>query len=191
MAKQSSHDSHTGGVWSSGVSSWGDIIPTGYNPLGTLNYSGNGLTIYNGTTTCKRMTAMAYIQSEVDAGQALSTVLAELDDQAASEDAATLSSLGGTSFSTALAGKTLSEIATTLAAATPSATTSGASAVASTSATANGSVNPSSSSVTLTISFVYGTVADLSSGTTRVTAMPSSASEIGRASCRERVCYPV
>lgn len=175
VAKQSNHDNHSGGVWTSGASSWGDIIPTGYQPLNSLNYSGNGLTIYNGTTTCKGMTALAYIVSEVNAGQSLANVFAELDDQGATEDAATLSSLGGGTFTTALGGKTLSEIQTTLEANTPSATTQAATGVTASGATLNGTVNPSSASVTLAISFVYGTTSDLLSGTTTVAASPSTA----------------
>ena len=156
VSKQSNHDNHGGGVWTLGALAWGDIIPTGYQPLGSLNYSGNGLTIYNGSTTCKHMTTLAHIQSEVAAGQLLSAVLTELDDQGASEDAATLASLGGGTFATALAGKTLSEIGTILIASTPTSTTGTATSVTAATATLNGTVNPSSASVTIAVGFVYG-----------------------------------
>lgn len=85
---------------------WGDIIPptdVSGNPLGgglsSVNYSGAGIDIYNGTGSyagmCGSMTAAAFYNLEVAAGEAPADVLTDLDEQAADENAAELSACGG------------------------------------------------------------------------------------------------
>ncbi len=177
VAKQSAHDTHAGPVWFSGISTaWGDIIPTGYSPLTSQNYSGDGLTVFNGSTTCKGLTPLQYIQSEVDAGETLSNVLTELDDQGATEDAATLANMSGGTFSTGLNGLSLTDIETSLGVATPAATTQAATTVTASTATLNGTVNAANASPSIAVSFVYGTDPALLAGTTTTAAAPATVS---------------
>ncbi len=176
VSKNSSHDNHTGGVF--GVTSpWGDIIPSGFPPMNSLNYTNNaaGQAIYNGTTTCKGMSPLDFITSEIAAGESLATILADLDDQGAVEDAATLAALGSSTFTTAFQGQTLSQIQASLGTATPIAVTSAATGVNVSSATVNGTGTTQSASVTVAITFRYGTDAALV-GATTVAASPGTAS---------------
>ena len=176
VSKNSSHDNHTGGVF--GVTApWGDIIPSGFPPMNSLNYTNNaaGQAIYNGTTTCKGMSPLDFITSEIAAGQSLATILADLDDQGAVEDAATLAALGSSTFTTAFQGQTLSQIQASLGTATPIAVTSAATGVGVSSATVNGTGTTQSASVTVAITFRYGTDAALV-GATTVAASPGTAS---------------
>ena len=89
---------------------WGDIIPfvdVNGSPLTNsaaavagLNYSGLGISIYNGTGVhaglCKRMTAREYYDAEIAAGQAPADVLADMQETEADEWSAALSDCGGT-----------------------------------------------------------------------------------------------
>ena len=172
VAKQSGHSGHSGGVWFLGALAWGDIIPSGFQPMNSLNYSGAGLTIYQGTTSCRQRTAVEFITFEIAAGQSMATVLADLDDQGATEDAATLAALGG-SFSTTLANKTLAEVQSALAVATPVVVTGIVSAMSNISASIAGTSNPAAATNTLANFFEYGTD-PLLTGATRVAAAPTS-----------------
>lgn len=165
---------------------WGDIVPdvdvSGniiQNAFTGLNYSAEGLAIYNGATLnnvsyaglCRSMSPSEFVQSEIDSGyyQALypsktpseieQEVMTELEEQAANEDAALKNALGGT-----FAGKTLTQFSAI------SITTNPASAVTSTTATMNGTLTVGSTSTEP--SFFWGTTSDCSVGTT-VTASPN------------------
>lgn len=72
-----------------------------------------------GQTTCKNMSPQDFIASEVAAGESIASVLVDLDDQGAVEDAATLAALDSSTFTTAFQGQTLSQIQTSLGATTP------------------------------------------------------------------------
>ena len=175
VSKNSSHDNHTGGLF--GVTTpWGDIIPSGFQPMNSQNYTNNaaGQAIYNGTTTCKGMSPQDFIASEVAAGESIASVLADLDDQGAVEDAATLAALGSSTFTTAFQGQTLSQIQTSLGATTPVAVTGAATSVTLTGATIQGTANAQSASVTVAITFRYGTDPTLGTATTPA-ASPGSA----------------
>jgi hypothetical protein len=165
---------------------WGDIVPDRdvsgneiQNAFTGLNYSAEGLAIYNGTTLnnvsyaglCRSLSPSQFVQSEIDSGyyQALypskspseieQEVMAELEEQGANEDAALKNALGG-SFT----GKTLTQFSAI------SITTNPASAVTSTTATMNGTLTVGSTSTEP--SFFWGTTSDCSVGTT-VTASPN------------------
>ena len=89
---------------------WGDIIPlvdVNGSPLTNsaatvagLNYSGIGMSIYNGTGVhaglCKRMSARELYDSEVSAGKAPVDVLADMEETEADEWASVRTSCGGT-----------------------------------------------------------------------------------------------
>ncbi len=176
VSKNSRHDNHIGGVF--GVTSpWGDIIPSGFPPMNSLNYTNNsaGQSIYNGTTTCRAMSPLAFITSEMNAGESLASVLTDLDEQGAVEDAATLSALGSGTFTTAFQGMTLSQIQASLGASTPVAVTGAATSVVDSSATIKGTGNSQSANVTVAITFRYGTDPTLAAATT-VAASPGTAS---------------
>ena len=165
---------------------WGDIVPdidvSGniiQNGFSGLNYSAEGLAIYNGTTLnsvsyaglCRSMSPSEFVQSEIDSGyyQALypsktpseieQEVMTELQEQAANEDAALKNALGGT-----FVGSTLTQFSAI------GVTTDPASAVTSTTATMNGTLTVGSTSTVP--SFFWGTTSDCSVGTS-VTASPN------------------
>ena len=165
---------------------WGDIVPdvdvSGniiQNAFTGLNYSAEGLAIYNGTTLnnvsyaglCRSLSPSEFVQSEIDSGyyQALypsktpseieQEVMTELQEQEANEDAALKTALGGT-----FTGKTLTQFSAI------SITTNPASAVTSTTATMNGTLTVGSTSTEP--SFFWGTTSDCSVGAT-VTASPN------------------
>ena len=98
VSGQTGHSGHTGPAWTLGSSGWGDIIPSGVPSVTEMNYSSSavGKAIYDGGIVCRGLTALNYLNSEIAANQPLSAILADLDNQEARDDAATLSTLGGT-----------------------------------------------------------------------------------------------
>ncbi len=111
---------------------WGDIIPptdVSGNPLGgnlsSVNYSGAGIAIYNGTGAyagiCKAMSARDFYESEIAAGETSADTLTDLTEQEADENANALSACGG-SFTgrnpTSLGQPTLPVVTTTTVAST-------------------------------------------------------------------------
>jgi len=178
------HGQHHGAsaVWSSGITTrWDDIIPDGSNGYDGSNgsrksWTAAGIAIYDGITksaagrdACKAMTAKQYYDSEIAAGIAQAAVLADLNDQAANEDASLRAALGG-SFTAANVGQ-LDVVG---------ARTTGAAPVAQTTATIRGSVTlgrdgvSTSTAEQAAVSFQYGTDSNLA-GATRVTASPATA----------------
>jgi hypothetical protein len=119
---------------------WGDIIPltdTGGNNLSGpaavvagLNYSGIGVSIYNGTGQyaglCGTMNARDYYEVERANGIAANDILAELDEMQADEFASALSSCGGSTFAgcsvSNLGSTSISIVTTTTTASTTTST---------------------------------------------------------------------
>ncbi len=85
---------------------WGDVIPGGdsaglpYNGTNSiaLNWTAQGQAAFFGSQ-CVAMSPIAFYNAEIDAGQAPSDVIADLNAQDANEDVALLAALGG-SFTT-------------------------------------------------------------------------------------------
>ena len=145
---------------------WGDIIPGGdaegltYN--GTtqiaLNWTAAGKADF--TSYCAAMTPTNFYDAEIAAGQVEADILADLNDQAANEDAALLASLGG-SF-------TAGNLSTWTTAVTV--TTGAATQLTTTTATLSGSLTVGSTSTVP--NFRYGTSSTLATYTTAA-ATPS------------------
>ncbi|MGN6600071.1 MAG: cell wall-binding repeat-containing protein, partial [Actinomycetes bacterium] len=168
VSNNNGHLGHTGGLFGSSTP-WGDIIPSTGNGSKTLNDSTAGLAVLAGTTKlpngkpeCRYMSIGEYVSSETAAGRQLSDIVADLNDQAANEDAAALKAAGG-KFTVDNIYTVIDEI---------SAAISAASNVTATSATLNGSLKTGSTPATT--SFVYGTDPGLVTGTTSVGAVPGS-----------------
>ena len=116
--KARGHKVHTGGVFvtssgyymtdgGSNAKVWGDIIPGGDSA--GISYNGTNSIGYNWTATgkaffpgganaakCGKLTAKAFYDLEIAAGETSANILADLNEQDANEDIATLSALGGT-----------------------------------------------------------------------------------------------
>ncbi len=155
---------------------WGDIVPnvdvSGNAISGNfpgLNYSGDGLAIYNGTGgfagICRALTPAQFVQAEIDSGyyQALypnktpaeieQEIMAELQEQEANEDIALKNALGGT-----FVGATLTQFSAV------SVVTDQPTSVSQTSATLNGTLTVGSTSTA--VSFVWSLSSDCTNGTT-------------------------
>lgn len=101
---------------------WGDIIPGG--DADGLVYNGSNAIALNWTTAgkadfvtyCAPLTPTEFYNAEIAAGQTQANVLADLNDQAANEDAALLAAIGGSFTVSNLATWTTSVTVTTTAA---------------------------------------------------------------------------
>lgn len=158
---------------------WGDIIPLtldngnshGAMAMG-LNYTAEGLAIYNGTTyngvnyagLCKRMSAGQFCQSLINEGGTLAQCQEELVEQASDDDAAAKSACGG-SFSNCSLTTLISVKATT-----------GAVTCSSSVPTLAGSA--STGTVAHDVSFEYGTDATLATSTP-ISATPGTVTGTG------------
>lgn len=155
---------------------WGDIVPnvdvSGNAISGNfsgLNYSGDGLAIYNGTGgfagICRPLTPAQFVQGEIDSGyyQALypnktpaeieQEVMTEIQEQEANEDVALKNALGGT-----FVGATLTQFSAV------SVVTDQPTSVSQTSATLNGTLTVGSTSTA--VSFMWSLSSDCTNGTT-------------------------
>jgi uncharacterized repeat protein (TIGR02543 family) len=153
---------------------WGDIIPgndadgTPYNGASTIdkNWDASGKAFFPGganAALCSRMTALQFYNAQVSARSGLtaeeqtayglddSQIIADLTEQEANEDVATLAALGGT-FTTS--NITTSDTLVT-------ATTDSATSLGSTGATLNGTIK--AGSVGVRWRFEYGTSSSLTS----------------------------
>jgi hypothetical protein len=165
------------GAGGSGTRDWGDVIPGGdadgtpYNGQNSfdVNWDATGKTFFpNGTNAalCQRMTAKEFYDLQVAARAGLTTaeqtayglddsqIIADLNDQQANEDIATLAALGG-SFTTS--NITTSDTLVTV-------TTDAATGVGSSGATVRGTIK--ASSVGIRWQFQYGTDPTLATSTT-------------------------
>ncbi|MEY2553391.1 MAG: large repetitive protein, partial [Ilumatobacteraceae bacterium] len=145
---------------------WGDIIPggdaaglvyNGANPI-ALNWTIAGKADF--AAYCAPMTPTEFYNSEIAAGQTSTDAIADLNDQAANEDAALLAALGGT-FSAANISTWNTAVTVTTIAATQ---------VTSTTATMNGSLTVGTTSTVP--GFQYGTSSTLATSTS-TSATPS------------------
>jgi outer membrane protein OmpA-like peptidoglycan-associated protein len=138
---------------------WGDIIPG--STSGGSAYNGSASIALNWTTAgiaafsnnCASMTAKAYYDSEIAAGETAQNIVDDLNEQSANEDAALLASIGG-SFTTSNATSWDTAV---------SVSTSAASSVLATTATLNGSITVGN--ISTAIGFDYGTSSTLASFT--------------------------
>lgn len=157
---------------------WGDIVPPTdvsgnvISGFSGLNYVGVGVDIYNGTNgkqgLCKKMTAAEYVQSELTAGQNITDIMAELNEQSANEDKALRDALGG-SFIGATAAQMTSV----------GATTNVPTGVSTSGATLNG--NLSTGVTAAATSFFWGVDSTCASGTS-VAATPATVTGTGNVS---------
>jgi LPXTG-motif cell wall-anchored protein len=146
---------------------WGDIIPGG--DADGLPYNGSNAIAENWTVEgkaafaahCAPMSAKGFYDVELAAGVPPVDIIADLNSQAANEDAALLAALGGT-----FTLDTVSTWETTV-----SATTTAATDVTTTSATLNGSLKVGPT--TTATGFEWGTSATLSTSTA-IAATPAS-----------------
>jgi hypothetical protein len=140
---------------------WGDIIPGNTNggaayggTNGTeLNWSTAGIALF--TNGCRAMTAKEFYDEETSptgGNQTPATVVADLNEMAANEDAALLASIGSFSTSNVSSWDTAATV-----------TTTAATSVAGTTATLNGTITVPS--ITTAIGFEYGTSSTLATKT--------------------------
>lgn len=130
---------------------WGDVIPG--STSGGAAYNGSNAIALNWTAAgiadfddhCGTMTAKAFYDSEIAAGETAQSVIDDLNEQAANEDAALLASIGG-SFSTSNVTSWDTAV---------SVTSSPAASVGSTTATLNGTITVGS--ISTAVGFDYGT----------------------------------
>jgi len=164
---------HTGGVWDNTKANgdtWGDIQPGGDTDANAFWSDGSaGPNSLNWTTAgkafmmsgganlsrCGRMTAKGFYDVMKAAGATDTEIAADLQEQAANEDAAVKPAGGWT------AGNVEASVATV-----GSATTNAATSINATTATLNGSISALSTSTTP--KFEYSTASDLLSGVTTV-----------------------
>jgi outer membrane protein OmpA-like peptidoglycan-associated protein len=134
---------------------WGDVIPgssnggSAYNGSNSiaLNWTTAGIAAFN--NNCVPMTAKAFYDAEIAAGETAQNIVDDLNEQSANEDAALLASIGG-SFTTSNATSWDTAV---------SVTTSAASSVLATTATLNGSITVGN--ISTAIGFDYGTSSTL------------------------------
>ncbi|HEV2087937.1 MAG TPA: Ig domain-containing protein, partial [Cryptosporangiaceae bacterium] len=166
---------------------WGDIFSHRKNnttngqlrqvnwPAGQTLFEGATFT-YNGQSrqACRTLTTTEYIRSEHEAGVPLRTVMADLDEQQASEDLALRTALGKsfTAWFDEDPTRSVDDLVAGLELQMPSATTGAATAVTSTSATLNGTVDTKGAQASLF--FDHGTDPALGTATSTA-ALPASA----------------
>jgi len=164
---------------------WGDVFRHERNGSVREQNWPAGQAIFDGTATfqlagetrvpCRRMTAMEYIESELQAGTPLAEVMADLDGQGASEDVIFRSLLPGGSFTgwyaTLPPGAGMQQLLAT-APTGPTATTAPAVASSCTSAVLSGDIDPRGLALAVTFELStdpgFATVQELDAGSTSV-----------------------
>ncbi len=111
---------------------WGDVIPDAASDGhgSGQNWTTVGQAIFNGTSvggtsyagTCGAMSAQQFFNTEVAAGESTSSILADLDDQGAEEDATLLAAIGSFSNPTGSSPSFSTSTTTTTAMSTTSTT---------------------------------------------------------------------
>ena len=158
---------------------WGDIVPdrdVSGNPYNYgngqtfpgMNYTGDGLAIYNGTGNfaglCKSLSTKQFIKTELAAGKSEQQVVDEINEQQSDDDKPVLDALGGGPLTL----QTLGLIATV------GAITNEPTGVTSSTGTLNGEFKLATGKTATNTRFIYGTDATCAAGTT-VSAAPTSA----------------
>ena len=158
---------------------WGDIVPdrdVSGNPdnygngqtFPGMNYTGDGLAIYNGTGNfaglCKSISTKEFIESEKADGKTDQEIVDEINEQESDDDKPVLDALGGGPLTL----QTLALVDTV------GAITNEPTGVTSSTGTMNGEFNLLGKTATST-RFVWGTNPNCATGTTTSNASPSSA----------------
>ena len=159
---------------------WGDIVPdrdvsgnpynygNGQTVYPGMNYTGDGLAIYNGTGNfagiCKSLSTKQFIETELAAGKTEQQVVDEINEQESDDDKPILDALGGGPLTL----QTLGLVATV------GAITNEPTGVTSSTGTLNGEFNLATGKTATSARFIYGTDASCATGTT-VSAAPTSA----------------
>ena len=159
---------------------WGDIVPNldvssnpfnygnGQSVYPGMNFTGDGLAIYNGTGNfaglCKSISTKEFIESEKADGKTDQEIVDEINEQESDDDKPVLDALGGGPLTL----QTLALVDTV------GAITNEPTGVTSSTGTMNGEFNLLGKTATST-RFVWGTNPNCATGTTTSNASPSSA----------------